>query len=55
MWQKVSVVIMKKFYNTPAVLIKEYEISETITTSNIAGGDLDNRDDGFEDMSGGPV
>ncbi len=46
---------MKKFYNTPAVLIKEYEISETITTSNIAGGDLDNRDDGFEDMSGGPV
>ena len=48
---------MKKFYNTPAVLIKGYEISEEITTSNlnIAGGDFDNRDDGFEDMSGGPV
>ena len=46
---------MKKFYNTPAVLIKEYEISEIITTSNIAPGDFDNNDDGFADMSGGPV
>ena len=46
---------MKKFYNTPAVLIKEYELSETITTSNIAPGGFDNNDDGFEDMSGGPV
>ena len=43
---------MKKFYNTPAVLIKEYEISENITTSNIAPGGLDTNDDGFEDMSG---
>ena len=46
---------MKKSYNTPAVLIKGYEINEDITTSNIAMGEFDNRDDGFEDMSGGPV
>ena len=47
---------MKKFYNTPAVLIKGYEVSEEITTSAIiADGGLDNKDDGFEDMSGGPV
>ncbi len=50
---------MKKFYNTPAVLIKEYEISEIISTSTILGDGFDNNDgqvdDGFEDMSGGLV
>ena len=42
---------MKKFYNTPAVLIKEYEISENFAIMSV-GGDDGSVDDGLWDMTG---
>ncbi len=40
---------MKKFYNSPAVLIKEYEISEDIAVITTSGKDNE-VDDGFVDF-----